>query len=247
MTMAIMVLAIRIQAQETKKEKKPREKDLISLDFNLDYSFVLGKYGQYDKSVKESGYAANGWVAMLGFNWLGKRGWGLAVQTALQHNPYQDTAVNAVPWGVKYPLGNNGWYNIYLMAGPAYIHAFGPWELNVKAFAGLLLSQSSNFNVTSPVDTSNVRLTGSGWAYGGSVTFGYKISKNFGINLNVNYLGGIPKASKKYGSQVVGYEEVVDPDTGLITYVPITTGETKYEIKKAVSTVNVGIGVIYHF
>ena len=243
----LLVLPICAHSQETKKEKKPREKDYFSLDFNLDYSFALGNYGKTDRATYKSGYAANGWAAIFGFNWLGPRGWGLTIQPVLQHNPYQDTAVNLVPYGMKYPLGSGGWWNIYLLAGPAYIHDFGPWELNVKALAGLIISESTNFNVTSPIDTSNVSLTGTGWGYGLNISFGYKITKSFGINLNVSYLGGATKATKKYGAEVLGWRAVTDPLTGETIWVALSSPETKYEIKRSVSTLNAGIGVIYHF
>ena len=32
------------EKQAKKKEKKPREKDLLSLEFTMNYSMVLGKY-----------------------------------------------------------------------------------------------------------------------------------------------------------------------------------------------------------
>jgi len=235
------------QDQKKKKEKKPREKDYLSLEFNLDYSFVLGNYGAVDKTTYKSGFAANGWVAQLGFNWLGKNGFGLGLQYDLQHNPYKDTAKSTIPYGTKYPLGSAGWTNNYLLAGLACIKDFGKWELNVKALVGFIFAQSTNFNVLSPIDQSNVAVNATGFAYSFYVGVGYRFSEHWGMNLNVNYLGATPKATKSYGSEIVEWKTVRDTITGTTYNVAVYSAPVKYEIKRTVSTFNGGIGVIYHF
>ena len=244
----ILVLPIHLHSQEKKKkDKKPRDKDYISIEFNVNYSFVLGKYGQTDKTTYKSGYAKNGWVGQLGLNWLGKRGWGLGFQYDLQHNGYKDTAKNINPYGTKYPLGSGGWTNNYLLVGPVFIHDFGKLELNVKALFGFILAQSTNFNVQNPIDQSNVSVNATGLGYSVYVGVGYRFNPHWGLNLNVNYLGGLPKATKTYGQEPVGWRQVKDTVTGTYYNVPIYSAATKYEIKRTVSTLNGGIGVIYHF
>jgi len=242
-----LVLPIRLTSQEKKKEKKPRDKDLISLEFNVNYSLVFGKYGQTDKTTNQSGYAANGWVAQLGLNWLGKRGWGLGFQYDLQHHGYKDTAKNVNPYGTKYPLGSGGWTNNYLMVGPVFIHDFGKVELNVKALFGFIIAQSTNFNVQSPIDQSNVSVNASGFGYSVSVGVGYRINPHWGVNLNFNFLGGTPKATKTYAQELVDWKHVKDTLTGFYYDIPVYSAGVKYEIKRTVSTLNGGVGVIYHF
>jgi hypothetical protein len=245
--MLLMPFSSFSQDQKNKKEKKPREKDYFSLDFHLNYSFVLGNYGSVDKTTYKAGYAANGWVAQLGFNWLGINGFGLGVQYDLQRNPYQDTASNTIPYGTKYPLGSNGWTNNYLLAGLACIRDFGKWELNVKALVGFIVAQSTVFNVLSPVDQSNVSMTATGFAYSFHVGFGYRFNQHWGLNLDVNYLGATPQATKSYGSEIVEWKTVKDTITGTNYNVAVYSAPVKYEIKRTVSTFNSGIGVIYHF
>jgi hypothetical protein len=235
------------QDQKKKKEKKPREKDYFSLDFNLNYSFVLGNYGQVDRTTYKSGFATNGWVAQLGFNWLGKNGFGLGFQYDLQRNPYQDTAKNTIPYGTKFPLGSSGWTNNYLLAGPVFIRDFGKWELSVKALFGFILAQSTIFNVLSPIDQSNVSVNASGFAYSVCVGVGYRFNQHWGLNLNVNYLGATPKATKTYGQEIIEWKSVRDTISGTSYNVPVYSAPVKYEIKRTVSTLNTGIGVIYHF
>ncbi|MEI7491401.1 MAG: hypothetical protein WCK92_08385 [Bacteroidota bacterium] len=242
-----IVMPDQLFSQEKKKEKKPREKDFLSLEFGINYSFVLGSYGQTDKNTQKSGYAQNGWVGQLGLNWLGKRGWGLGFQFDVQHNGYKDTAQYINPVGTQYKLGNGGWTNLYVMAGPVLIKDIGKWEVNAKAMFGLIIAQSSNFNVQNPIDQSNVSMNATGFGYGVSFAAGYRFDSHWGLDLNLGYLGGTPKATKSYGAEIVSYQEYKDPNTGTIYYIPVYSAPTKYEIKRTVSTINGGIGVIYHF
>jgi hypothetical protein len=244
---AVMFMPLNLLSQEKqKKEKKKGGNDFLSLEFNMNYSIVMGNYGANDKSNDKAGYAKNGWGGALTLNWLGKNGFGLAFQYDLQHNPYQDIAATTNPYGTKYVLGTNGWYNNYLMAGPVFIRDFGKIELNVKALVGFILSTSTNFNVMSPVDTSNVSLTGSGFGYAVNLAVGYRISRHWGVNLQLGYLGGTPKAKKTFGQELL-YRSEYDSIRNIWVSVPYYSNATTKEIKKVVSTFNGGIGVIYHF
>lgn len=243
-----LVLPIESRSQEQqKKEKKAKEKDLFSLEFSMNYSMPLGAYGQTDKETQKSGYAKNGWVGSLTLNWLGKTGFGLAFQYDLQHNGYKDIAATTNPYGTKYVLGTSGWFNNYLLAGPVFIKDFSKVELNVKVLLGVIVATSTNFNVESPVDTSNVSLTATGFGYAVNVGVGYRISQHWGVNLQLGYMGGTPKASKTYGSEFLGYRVIMDTLTGNWVQMPYYSAPTKYEIKRTVSTINAGVGVIYHF
>jgi len=244
----VLVLPIHSHSQEKqKKEKKPREKDLWSIEFNMNYSMPLGAYAATDKETEKSGYAKNGWVGALTLNWLGKTGFGLGFQYDLQHNGYKDIAATIIPWGTKYALGTSGWFNNYLMAGPVFIKDFSKVELNVKALLGLIVATSTNFNIESPIDASNVSITATGFGYAVNVGVGYRISKHWGVNLQMGYLGGTPKATKTYGSEFLGYRYVTNPITGDSIYSPYYSAKTTKEIKRTVSTINAGAGVIYHF
>ena len=243
----LLLLPVSLYSQENVKEKKPKEKDLLSLEFNMNYSMVLGKYGQTDKTTEQSGFAKDGWVGQLGLNWLGPRGWGLGFQYDLQHNGYKDIAATTNPYGTKYPLGTSGWYNNYVLAGPVFIKDFGKVELNVKALFGLIVAHSTNFNVQSPIDSTNVSVDATGFGYSVNVGVGYRFNKHWGLNLQLSYLGGAPKATKSYGQEFLGYREVKDTLTGTTYSVSVYSAATKYEIKRTVSTINGGIGVIYHF
>lgn len=233
--------------QAKKKEKKPREKDLLSLEFTMNYSMVLGKYGATDKTTNQSGYAKNGWVGQLGLNWLGKRGWGLGFQYDIQHNGYNEIASTTNPYGTMYVLGSGGWTNNYLMAGPVFITDIGKVELNAKALFGFIIAQSTNFNVQSPIDQSNVSVNAVGFGYSVSVGVGYRFNQHWGLKVQFSYLGGNPKATKTYGQELVGWQTLRDTVTGTYYNMPIYSAATKYEIKRNVSTINGGVGVIYHF
>jgi len=80
-----------------------------------------------------------------------------------------------------------------------------------------------------------------------NVGVGYRFNQHWGLNVKISYLGGTPKATKSYGQELVGWQQVKDTISGTSYNIPIYSAATKYEIKRTVSTINTGIGVIYHF
>lgn len=221
----------------------------LGVEFYAGYSIVLADYGGYDKSNGKSGYASNGWLAQVTFDWMGKRSLGLALQYTYQRNALLDTAANTIPSGpFKYPLGTGSWSNHFLMAGPVFMHRFNKIHLDVKLLVGGVISSSPVFNMTDPVNGQNVKDVGMGLAFQASAGVGYTISPQFTLKFNLGYLAGWPSKSKTYGQQLIGYEEIKDPITGeVIGYEPLYSAPAEYEIKKVISTLNPSLGVVFRF
>jgi len=230
---------------DTLTVNKPKKAKNIDLEFALGYSIVFGDYGKFNKSNSKSGYAANGWLAQLTFNWLGKRDVGLAFQYTYQRNPSLDTANNVNPVGTdtNYHLGPGTWTNNYLMAGPVYHHYFNRVSVDIKILVGVLLASSPNFSISDPTTKQTVKNTATGFAYQFSAGIGYKISPHFAIKINASYLGASPSVTKEFHYTIKVEKE--DPDGNIYFVDEFQTSETT--IKKVVSTLNVGIGVIYKF
>lgn len=221
----------------------------LAVEFYAGYSVALGDYNGYDKSNGKSGYASNGWLAQVTFDWMGKRSLGIAVQYTYQRSALLDTAANTIPSGpFKYPLGTGSWSNHFLMAGPVFMHQFNKIHLDVKVMLGGVISASPVFNMTDPVSGQNVKDVGMGLAFQASAGVGYTISPQFTLKFNLGYLAGWPSKSKTYGQQLIGYEEIKDPITGeVIGYEPLYSAPAEYEIKKVISTLNPSLGVVFRF
>jgi hypothetical protein len=67
------------------------------------------------------------------------------------------------------------------------------------------------------------------------------------IKFNLNYLAGWPGKERQYYSQLIGYNEYIDPITGIKIVEPIYSAPVQYEIKKVVSTLNPMLGLIFRF
>ncbi len=73
-------------------------------------------------------------------------------------------------------------------------------------------------------------------------------SNHFALKFNIGYLAGWPSKTKTYGQQLLGYDEVIDPDTGIVIgYVPIYSAPAEYAIKKVISTLNPSLGAVFRF
>lgn len=241
-----MIIPAFCQSDTLTKKRSGKSRNM-DLEFSLSYSVVLGDYGKFDTRNSKSGYAANGWLAQLTFDWLGKRDIGLAFQYAYQRNPLLDTASFINPGGTgdtNYRLGPGAWSNHYLMAGPVYLHYFNRISLDIKILAGVLFASSTNFSITDPATQQTTTGTGTGFAYQFSAGLGYKVSTHFALKFNASYLGAIPSLNKKYYTYV--QEEMVDPNTGNVYFINVFRG-SETTIKKVVSTLNIGIGIIYKF
>ncbi len=222
----------------------------MALEFTAGYAVSFGNYSNTDSTNKKSGYAGNGWIAQFTFDWMGNNNFGLAIQYTFQQNQLKTAAKNIIPDGTRYPLGDGAWSNHYLMAGPVFLKSFNNISLDVKLLGGVLLASSSNFNLTEIIDSinyQNVHGIGTGFAYQFSVGLGYTISDHFTLKLNLGILGGWPGLKKQFGSRLIGYEEYIDPVTGIKYEKPIYSAPIEYSIKKVVMTLNPSLGVIFRF
>jgi opacity protein-like surface antigen len=231
------------QADTLSRKQKARSRNM-DIEFSIGYSFALDNYAMYSKVVTtKSGYAANGWLAQLTFDWLGKRDFGLGFQYTYQRNPLLDTAKNVNPYytDTNYRLGPGAWSNNYFMAGPVYHHYFKKVSVDFKLLVGVLFATSSNFSIEDPTTRQTNKGTGTGFAYQFSAGIGYKISSHFALKINASYLGSHPSLTKQFNYTIKVAK--TDPDGNIYYVDEYQTSETT--IKKVVSTINVGLGIIY--
>jgi len=201
----------------------------------------FGKYKSVDEDDDLAGYASNGFFVQATGNWLGKYGFGLAGSYCFQHNSQQPNADTMQPSGFYEPLGDESMTNHYLMAGPALIKSFGKLTLTVKLLVGGVLAYSPAFKIWLPTDSTGSGTPGSmdlsegpgfGVAFQAQAGVGYNITNNLTLNLTFSYLGGNPSRTKDY------YFYVQDEENGLLVY---QGGE--FQVKKKISTFNIGVGI----
>jgi hypothetical protein len=237
------------QQEAATVQTTPAKSRNLALEFNAGYSMVLGDYGKSDSNYSKSGYATGGWLMQFTFDWMGKGALGISLQYTFQHNALQASAEHVIPDGpFKYPLGTGSWSNHFLMVGPVFMKNFNRIHFDAKLLFGGVISSSSVFNMTDPVTGENVKDVGMGLAFQASAGIGYTFSKHFALKFNIGYLAGWPSKTKTYGQQLLGYEEVIDPDTGIVIgYVPIYSAPAEYAIKKVISTLNPSLGAVFRF
>jgi len=241
----ISLVSTAFAQSDTTAKKKIVKTQNMDIEFTVGYSFALGDYKKFDKSYPKSGYAANGWLAQLTFDWLGKRDFGLAFQYTYQRNPLLDTASNINPTGTdtNYRLGPGAWSNNYFTAGPVYHHFFNRISLDFKILIGVLITSSSNFSMLDPTTRQTVNNTATFFAYHFSAGIGYKVSSHFALKVNACYLGANPSVTKQFNYTIK--VEKVDQYGNIYFVDEFQRSETT--IKKVVSTLNIGLGVIYKF
>jgi hypothetical protein len=101
--------------------------------------------------------------------------------------------------------------------------------------------------MTDPSSGENVKGYGSGFGMALTAGAGYAITRRLAVKINVSLMGGWPGKSKSYPSQLLRYEEVKDPVTGLTSIIPIYSAPVEHEIKKTITTLNPYAGIIYRF
>lgn len=236
--------------QNTDLKSKPVVIRNMGLEVAAGYSIALGAYASSDTRNKESGYATNGWLMQVTFDWMGKKDFGLALQYTFQRNSMENAATLVFPNGIPDTEGSGAWSNHYLMAGPVFMKTIGRIHLDAKVLGGAIIVSSVNFNTPNPTDTtgfsSNENIA-TGFGYQLSAGVGYTISSHFALKFNLNLMGGWPGASRSYGSQLIGYEEFKDPITGIKYFTPVYSAPVEYEIKKVVTTLNPSLGLVYRF
>ena len=222
----------------------------MGLEASAGYSMALGNYGSLDKQSEKSGYATNGWLLQLTFDWMGKKDFGLAVQYTFQRNPMKNAANEVVPQGIPDSVGSGSWSNHYLLIGPVFMKTIKRIHLDAKIMGGVIVSISPNFNTLNPYDTTGIKEDvnpGTGFAYQISAGIGYAVSSHFAFKFNLNLLGGWPGINKQYGARLIGYVNYKDPDTGIVYSKAVYSATVSYEIKKVVTTLNPSLVLIYRF
>jgi len=232
------------QSSDQTKTKPVRVKNM-GLSLTMDYSIVLGNYSKFSKDNTKSGFAANGWMANLTWDWLGKNFFGLAVQYAFQHHPLLDTAKNFIPAGTIYPLGSGAYNNHYLFIGPVYNRNFKRWMLDIKVLIGGVLSSCPVYNNTDPMTKQNVHNSGTGFAYQFAIAVGYQLAPNWLITLNVSYIGANPSKTKDYQYAVA--DTIWNSAHTEIIRIDYSTQVVEYTMKKEISTFNTGLGIRFKF
>ena len=125
---------------------------------------------------------------------------------------------------------------------------FNKIHVDAKLLIGGVISSCAVFNMTDPVSGQNVKDVGMGFAFQASAGVGYTFSPHFALKFNIGYLAGWPSKTKTYGQQLLGYDEIRDPETGeIIRYEPVYSAPADYEIKKVISTLNPSVGAVYRF
>jgi len=237
--MALLTMVASAQSDTAGIGKKKHRN--FKLDAHAGYSIGFGKYTSTEKDDKQSGYAANGFFVQVEGSWLGKSGLGLGAGYCYQNSWIQESATNDTLVGQYTELGSKHWSNHYLLGGPVFIRNFGKLLLTIKLQAGAVLAFSPVFRLWMPsTDTLNPNTMtlsdgpGAGVAMQAMAGIGYRVTDNLTINLAFSYLGGNPNRTKSY-SQLFK-----DGDTGLYYY---THGEL--ERKKKISTLNIGLGLVF--
>ena len=220
------------------------------LEFSSGYSVALGNYASVDRNNKKAGYAGNGWLAQLTFDWIGKKNFGVAIQYTFQQNNLKSAADAIIPDGMNFTLGSGSWSNNFLMLGPVFMKTIKKVRINAKMLAGFMVSSSTNFNTRGPADTISGQHEinpGTGFAYEISTGIGYCVSPHVVFKFDLSLLGGWPGINKRYSSQLVGGNWVQDPKTGTWYFEPIYNAPFEFNIKKVVTTLNPSIGLVYCF
>jgi hypothetical protein len=220
-------------------QTKKKEKSGIYLDASTGVSIPLGNYANDDPKDDATGYANPGFFVQAGIDWMGKNDFGLAFQLGYQNNSLKDTAKTVIPDRSDKPMGDGSWSNIYLMAGVAYLKQMNKLSVDAKFLGGFIISSSPVFRTYNPESKMNEGSTGTGLALGLSVGVGYNVSSKVALKATLGYNAGFPKIDKQYNATVIG----IDSLTGQYIY----SAPSQYNIKKTVSSINAGAGVVYKF
>ena len=234
-----LILPFQGFSQADSVNKKVKEKQNIYLDAAAGASIPLGSYANDNPDQDETGYAKPGFFIQAGVDWMGKNNYGLAILLAYQNNALKDTAKTVIPEKSMNPMGEGSWSNIYLMAGPVYLNWFSKLTVDVKLLGGIIIASSPVFEMMNPETKLNEGGTGTGWGLGVNIGLGYAINPKLSLKFTLNYLTAFPKADRQYGAYVIGIDSV----NGQYIY----SAPTEIIIKKTVSALNTGIGVIYKF
>jgi hypothetical protein len=217
---------------------KVKEKQRIYLDASVGASIPLGSYANDNPKEETAGYAKPGFIVQAGIDWMGKSDFGIAFQLTYQNNSLQDTAKTVIPDKSSNPIGGGSWSNIYLMAGPVFLKQINKIAIDAKLLGGFIVSSSPVFETTNPETKLNEGGTGTGWGLGVNMGIGYALSRKVALKFTLGYIAAFPNVDRQYGAYVIGMDS-----QGHYIY----SAPTDITIKKTVSTLNTGIGIIYKF
>jgi hypothetical protein len=234
----LLLFPAAVFAQQAESGKTP-----VYLNISLGAAIPVGKnYPGIASSTNESkaGYAKTGMFLSGAVGFMGKNDFGFGLEYLYQKNNYQDTAKNIhVHDTSSYMLGSDGWTNHWILGGLFFVHKKKNFIIDGQLLGGAVIAFSNVFSLRNPYT-----LTMEGRA---GVGLGWGINAGIGINLNktgkamikftAGYLNGYPSRSKDYPAQIIGYDSV--------TTRPIYNDPASYEIKKIISTVNIGAGLIF--
>ena len=233
-----LALSGSILAQTEPNQKQEKKLKGICLDASAGVSFPVGSsYTSTDKTDENAGYAGTGYFIQVNFDYPGKNPVGIGLQYTYQHNPILAFAEDIVMEGSDpNPIGSGSWSNHYLLFGPVLVKQVHKLLINARILVGAILSFSPVFRYYDPVTRQTTKNMAYGFGYGFSAGVGYSVSKRVVLQMNISYLGGGPKLSKEYTSQV--WDTTINTNVSLLTEI---------SIKKIVSTMNIGAGAVFKF
>lgn len=232
----ILILALltsALNAQTESMDTVSKAKSRVVIDVSGAWSLAMGKYRETNIAGEYAGFASGGFIGQVGINWIGKHDLGLGVSYVFQHNGFQEKAKNICPPGQDC-LGSGGWNTHYLLGGPVYIKEFGRIIMDISVLGGFVISTGKIFSIEIPDTLHPYYSSGTGFGFGfqAKASAGYRVSKKIFITAGISYLGGSPSRSKSF------YTLVHIPIIGW-TYIGSET-----VIKKKISTINPGVGIM---
>ncbi len=244
----ISAFYLSVYAQTPAKEPATAAARNMIVEVSAGYSMAMGTYASSDKQNDKAGCATGGWQVQLAFDWLATKDFGLAIQYTFQRNPIENGFSKVYPNGIPASSGSAAWTNNYLLAGPVFMKQIRRLHLDAKVLGGVIVSSGACFDTPDPTDTAGYNSNiAAGFGYQFSAGAGYAILPHLVIKFNLGLQGGWPAKSRQYGSKFIGYEEYIDPKTGLPYYEAIYSAPVTYDMEKVVTTLNPSIGLVYRF
>lgn len=240
----VLLLSFPTVAQDKPAGRKDR------LEVVAGYSLPLGPYASDDRASKRSGYAGGGWIVQATYHWMGRKATGIALQYSYQRNPMKNAVNEVWPNGIPDSAGAMSWSNHYLTAGPVYSKTLGKFQVDGKLLGGVVVSTGNSFDTPDPAGKATGkahRNLGIGFAVHLSGGVDYAITRGLFLRAGVGLTAGWPGKEKEYGSQIIGYEETIDPVTGLPHWEPIYSAPVTYEIRKTILALHPVLGLVFTF
>ena len=232
---SILLLPFIVFSQKPESEQPAKTSKGLFVDLMIGVTIPIGaSYSSTDIIDEKAGFATTGYLFQGSLEWIGKKSLGIALQLTYQNNPISGKVKTDTLQGMFGPIGSGNWGNIYIMAGPVFLIKLKKIIIDVKATGGFIISSSPVFSLTNPETNQKESTTATGFALGLTAGAAYNISSHLALRVNLGYLTGFPSISKKY--------TVYELDPSINQYVYRTLAD--YNIKKTVSAINGGLGII---